>query len=313
MKIKIISPGVLTTVQDLGRFGYQQYGVPVSGVCDPFAAKLANILVGNPQEAALLECTMLGPVIEFLDHGVFAVSGAEVTPVLDGEELLVNTATRAFKGQKLSFRMPSAGLRFYVAFTGGIDVPLLMGSRSTFVKTKEGGFQGRKLEAGDVLTIADAPLPGPDLSRHYGGNGFMAKPCHDIRVVLGPQDDYFTPAGLDTFLTQTYSVTASSDRMGMRLDGPVIEAKAGYDIISDGINMGAVQVANGKPIILLADRQTTGGYTKIANVITVDLPVLAQLKAGDRIRFRTVSMEEAQELYVREAEALEGFEKWLKL
>ena len=313
MKIKIISPGVLTTVQDLGRFGLQQYGVPVSGACDPFAAKLANTLAGNPRDAALLECTMMGPVIEFLDPGIFAVSGAEVTPVLDGEELLVNTATRACRGQKLSFKTPKAGLRFYIAFSGGIDVPVLMGSRSTYLKTKEGGFHGRRLEAGDVLTVADAPGPGPDLSRRYGGNGFMAKAVHDIRVIPGPQDDHFTEEGLNTFLSQTYTVTASSDRMGMRLDGPVIEAKNGYDIISDGINMGAVQVAGGKPIIMLSDRQTTGGYAKIANVISVDLHVLAQLKAGDKIRFVSVSMEEAQELYIKEAEALEGFARWLSL
>ena len=313
MKIKIINPGVLTTVQDLGRFGYQQYGVSVSGVCDPFAAKLSNILAGNPQNAAVLECTMLGPVIEFLDPGVFAVSGAEVTPVLDGEELLVNTATRAAKGQKLSFKAPKAGLRFTIAFSGGIDVPVMMGSRSTYLKTKEGGFKGRKLEAGDILTVADVPAPGPDLSRHYGGNGFAAKAFYDIHVVTGPQDDHFTAEGLETFFSQVYTVTASSDRMGMRLDGPVVAAKNGYDIISDGINMGAVQVANGKPIIMLSDRQTTGGYTKIANVISVDLSVLAQLKAGDKIRFRAVSMEEAQDLYIKEAEALEGFEKWLKL
>ena len=313
MKIRILQPGVLTTVQDLGRFGYQQYGVSVSGACDPFAAKLANILVGNPQDAAVLECTMLGPVIEFLDPGIFAVSGAEVTPVLDGEELLVNTATRAAKGQKLSFKAPKAGLRFTIAFSGGIDVLVMMGSRSTYLKTKEGGYHGRKLEAGDVLTIADVPAPGPDLSRHYGGNGFMAKELYDVRVIPGPQDDRFTEEGLSTFLSGIYTVTASSDRMGMRLDGPVIAAKNGYDIISDGINMGAVQVASGKPIIMLSDRQTTGGYAKIANVISVDLHVLAQLKAGDRIRFISVSVEEAQELLIREAEALEGFEKWLKL
>ncbi len=313
MRIKIIQPGVLTTVQDLGRTGYQQFGVPVSGVCDPFAAKLANILAGNPQDAAVLECTMMGPVIEFLDPGVFAVSGAEVTPVLDGEELLVNTATRAARGQRLSFRVPKAGFRFVIAFAGGINVPQLMGSRATFMKTREGGFCGRKLQAGDTLDIFDVPLPGPDLSRHYGGNGFAAKPLYEIRVVPGPQDDHFTEAGLHTFLNEVYTVTASSDRMGMRLDGPAIEATDGYDIISDGISMGAVQVASGKPIILLADRQTTGGYTKIANVITADFKILAQLKAGDRLRFTAVSMEEAQDAFCREADALDGFARWLSL
>lgn len=313
MKIKIIQPGALTTVQDLGRRGYQQFGVPVSGACDPFAAKLANILAGNPQTAAVLECTMLGPVLEFLDPGIFAVSGAEVTPVLDGEELLVNTATRASRGSRLSFRTPAAGFRFTIAFTGGIDVPVLMGSRSTFLKTGEGGFHGRKLQAGDILTVFDVPLPGPDLSRRYAGNGFTARPLHTVRVVMGPQDDHFTEAGLHTFLSETYTVTAESDRMGMRLNGPAIEAKNGYDIISDGISMGAVQVANGKPIVLLADRQTTGGYTKIANVITADFKILAQLKAGDRLRFAAVSMEEAQDLFCREEEALEGLAKWLSL
>ena len=203
----------------------------------------------------------------------------------------------------LSF-LPRAGMQ---------SVPLMLGSRSTYLKTGEGGYHGRKLEAGDILSVPDVQGPRRDLSRHYGGNGFYALPEQVIRVIPGPQDDHFTEKGLETFFGQAYTVTAASDRMGMRLDGPAIEAVDGYDIISDGINMGAVQVASGKPIIMLSDRQTTGGYAKIANVISVDLKILAQLKAGDRIRFRSVSVEEAQDLLIREAEALEGFERWLSL
>ncbi len=311
MKISVKNPGALTTVQDLGRYGYQQYGVSVCGACDAWSARLANILVGNDENAAVLECTLIGPVLEFSGSGIIAVTGGDLSPMLDGTPVPMCTAVHVSGGQKLSFGAVKSGLRAYIAFAGGIDVPVVMGSRSTYLKVAMGGLDGRKLAAGDVLNIFPADVSALSLTKRSIGKGFEQRGIYIIHVVMGPQDDRFSASAKNVFLSETYTVTTASDRMGMRLDGPSVISETGYDIISDGINMGAVEIAAGKPIIMLSDRQSTAGYTKIANVITADFRILAQLKGGDRLRFREISMEAAQELYIEETEALRGLRKWL--
>ena len=306
MGIRILSPGFYTTVQDLGRTGHQRSGMPVAGAVDPRALRLANLLAGNPENAAALECTWLAPEIEFTAPGVFAVTGAE--------RLLLNerpyTAYRAMAAQPGDrLRIESIpGSRCYIAFCGGLDVPPVMGSRSTYAKAHLGGLNGRALAAGDAIPFGAATLPDNLAACRMPVEHYPAEKL--LRVVLGPQDDAFTEEGVRTFLSGEYIVGNDSDRMGCRLTGPKIAHRASPNIISDGIAFGAIQVpGSGQPIIMLADRQTTGGYTKIANVISCDLPLIAQARPGDRIRFAAVSVEEAQQLYLQSREELQQLQQ----
>ena len=305
MSLTVQAPGLMTTVQDLGRVGYQQFGVSVSGVMDPRAMKIANILVGNDEGEAVLECTMMGPQLRFNRDNVIAITGGDLGPTLDNQPVATYAAMVVREGQTLRFTGLRTGCRAYVAFAGGLDVPPVMGSRSTYMKAGIGGVKGRKLEKGDELGLR-APNPEVlNIVQRRIAPEVTGRRDHAVRVVMGPQDDMFTQAGIDTFLGQTYTVTNEFDRMGCRMEGPEIEHRNGGDIISDGIAFGAIQVPTaGKPIIMLADRQTTGGYTKIANVITADFRIIGQLKAGDSVRFLKTSVEAAQEALLTERAAL---------
>lgn len=310
MSITVLNPGLLTTVQDQGRVGYQQFGVSVSGVMDPRSAALANILAGNAQGEAVLECTMMGPQLRFDRTNVIAITGGDLGPMLDGKPVSSYQAVAVRAGQVLKFTAPRAGCRCFIAFAGGLDIPVTMGSRSTYMKARIGGFQGRKLEKGDVIGFRAPVETLTRMEDRVLRPEFAPKPVYTLRVVLGPQDDAFTDAGIDTFLSGTYTVTPEFDRMGCRLDGPVIAHRETGDIISDGIAFGAVQVPSaGTPIIMLGDRQTTGGYTKIATVITADFRILAQLKSGDKVQFVKVPVEYAQGLLLAQRSALKALSK----
>lgn len=298
--IEIIKKGMLATVQDGGRFGYQQFGMQVAGAMDQFALSLANILVGNEQSTEAIEATIIGPTIAFHEANIFAICGADMSPQLNGQPIENNRAYVANKGDELRMAIAKKGARAYIAFSGGLVADLVMGSRSTYVKGKIGGKDGRALTDGDTLEFRAPATQLPNLPFRYVG---QLGPCYNanptIRVILGPQDDMFTKAGIETFLSGEYEVTQENDRMGYRLSGPPVEAAEGCDgnIISDGICMGAVQIPGDQPIVMMADRQTTGGYAKIANVISADLPLLAQLKAGDKLRFAKIGVAEAQAIY----------------
>lgn len=295
--LEILRAGPLTTVQDRGRVGCQKFGVTVSGAMDEVALRVGNILVGNAQDAAALEISFLGPEIRISADVALALTGAEVAAELDGRPAPWYQAFLARAGQTLDIRHCTRGMRAYLAAGGGIDVPIRLGSRSTSLAAGFGGTEGRPLRDGDVLSvgpIVGSPARWAGRSAPGTWRPVFASP-ETIRVVLGPQDDAFTEVGQRTFLESSYEVTPSSDRMGCRLEGPAIEHAGAADIISDWIPLGGVQVpGNGKPIILLADRQTTGGYTKIATVIGPDIPKLAQLRPGDRVRFQALAIAEAQ-------------------
>lgn len=313
MSITVLNPGLLTTVQDQGRVGYQQFGVSVSGVMDPRSAALANILAGNDQGEAVLECTMMGPQLQFDKANVIAITGGDLGPTLDGAPIANYRAIAVQAGQVLRFTAPKTGCRTFIAFAGGLDIPEVMGSRSTYMKAKIGGFQGRKLEKGDKIGFRAPKTDLRNLNSRYIAPEFVPRPLYTVRVVLGPQDDMFTDQGVNTFLTETYTVTPEFDRMGCRLDGAAIQHKDTGDIISDGIAFGAIQVPSaGTPIIMLADRQTTGGYTKIANVITADFRILGQLKAGDKVRFEKVSIQQAQDALLTQRAALHNLRRALR-
>lgn len=297
MGIRVLSPGPLTTLQDIGRSGYQQYGFTPAGAMDARALRLGNLLVGNDENEAALEMTMLGGTFAFDTAVVVAVTGADMQPMLnDVMRMPMNTAFPVQPGQTLSFGAAKDGCRCYLAVAGGFDVPLVMGSKSTHIKSGVGGFGGCALKAGDELGLLCPVQTVPKMGRTlvpYAPYGNQAV----IRVVPGPQRDYFTDAGVKTFSTSTYTVTPQSDRMGYKLDGGVIEHAQGADIISDAIVFGSIQVPSaGQPIIMMADRQTTGGYAKIATVCAVDLPLLAQRKPGDTLRFELITVRRAQQL-----------------
>lgn len=304
MSITVLNPGLLTTVQDMGRVGYQQFGVPVSGVADPRSAAIANILVGNDQEEAVLECTMMGPHLQFNQANTIAITGGDLMPTLDGQPLATYRAVTVQAGQVLRFQAPKTGCRAFIAFSGGLDIPQVMGSRSTYMKAKIGGYQGRKLQKDDVITFRAPGVP-KNINARFIAPEFVPREVYTLRVVLGPQEEAFTPQGLESFLGQVYSVTSEFDRMGCRMDGPAIQHVNGADIISDGIAFGAIQIpSEGKPIIMMCDRQTTGGYTKIANVISADFRILGQLKAGDKVRFESVPVRVAQDALLAQRAAL---------
>ncbi len=301
MGIRVLKAGMLTTVQDLGRNGYQSQGFSVAGVMDVRSFKIANLLLDNPENEAVLEFTLIGPTLQFTSDTIIAITGGDFQPTVNGEPAPMYTALYMKRGDILKFGSARTGSRGYIAFSSYLDIPVVMGSRCTNLKSKIGGFKGRKLKDEDYISfrIKRRYLPF-FLSRTLDLDEFDEEET-TLRVVLGPQDDKFTRDGIHTLLSEEYTVTSDFDRMGCRLDGPFIASKEGSDIISDGIAFGSIQVpSHGKPIILLADRQTTGGYAKIATVATVDIPKLVQRKTDHKIRFQAITVEEAQKLYLEE-------------
>ncbi|ASJ11320.1 urea amidolyase [Thermococcus sp. P6] len=305
--IELLSVPSLTTVQDSGRRGYQRFGVPVGGVMDEVSARLANYLVGNDDKAPLLEFALKGPTLRFNASAVFAVGGdAEVR--LNGVEISPWRSYWAKRGDVLEIGILKSGFYGYVAFAGGIKCEPILGSCSTYLRANF----GKALKAGEGLKLGYAILTGKagkELPEEFIP---VYAEESEIRVIPGPQEDHFTKKGIETFLNSTYEVTPESDRMGYRLEGPEIEhSEKGAEVITDAVPPGAVQVPkNGKPIIMLADGQTTGGYPKIGVVARVDIPKVAQTRPGGRLRFKAVSVEEAQErLRKREKimEAIKGF------
>lgn len=290
----VLSPGLFTTVQDSGRLGFLESGISPAGAMDDFSFRVANLLVGNEPGEAVLEATLLAPSLRFESNCLIAVIGGEAEMKINGQSTSMWQSVLVSEGDILSFEPMRRGCRLYIAFAGGIAVPSVLGSKSTCCKAQIGGLEGRPLRVGDELPFGGCKNTSALAMRAELVPNYPKQVL--LRVVLGPQENAFTPEGIQTFLSESYMVTPVSDRMGYRLEGPQIEQSAGADIISDGIVMGAVQVpASGQPIIMMADRQTTGGYTKIATVITADLPRLAQARPGDAICFCAVGVEEAQE------------------
>ena len=310
MGIRILKGGMLTTVQDLGRTGYQSQGFSGAGVMDVRSFKIANLLLDNPENEAVLEFTLIGPTLEYTSATIIAITGGDFQPTINGEPAPMYTAIYMNKGDVLKFGSARTGSRGYIAFSSYLDIPVVMGSRCTNLKSRIGGFKGRKLQAGDYIgfRIKRRYLPF-FLSRKLEPENFD-QDSTTLRVVMGPQDKKFSKQGIETFLTTEYTVTSEFDRMGCRLDGAYIAPKESSDIISDGIAFGSIQVpSHGKPIILLADRQTTGGYAKIATVASVDLPKLVQRKTDHKIRFEAITVQEAQQLYLKEQKQLDKMRK----
>lgn len=294
--LKVLKPGLQTTVQDLGRVGYQQYGISPSGAMDTFSMQMANILTGNSLGEAVLEASLTGPTLEVLADLVISFCGGNFSVTVDGNEAPMWKSMRIKKGQILSLGAARQGARGYLSVAGGFEVPLVMGSKSTYLNGGFGGVEGRSLQKGDILygnPIFQIPLKfvHPSVIPPY-------EKKMEVRVILGPHQDCFARESIQAFLSEEFVVTPQSNRMGCQLKGPRLEHIEGPDIISDPVPLGGIQVpASGQPIILLAERQTTGGYTRIGTVISVDIPVLAQAAPGTSVRFREISLEEAHKAY----------------
>ena len=286
MAFRVIVPGALSTVQDLGRFGYQKSGMPCSGVMDQKAYESANQLVNNQKNEAVIEHTVFGGSYRFQSDTVIALTGADMKPSIDGKACPMYRPVFVPSGGILSLGAAVNGCRTYLAAAGGILVPPVLGSRSTNLKCKIGGFQGRALQSGDLLETGTLSVPFQQIKDRSLKAPVYSKEIK-VRVIEGPQSDYFTEKGLNLFYSAPYTVSEQSDRMGCRLEGPPVESIHGTDIVSDGIVFGSIQItSSGMPIVLMADRQTTGGYAKIATVITDDLPLLAQAVPGTTIHFQ---------------------------
>ena len=296
MSLHVVKPGMLTTVQDLGRWGYQNLGVPVAGPMDHASHRLANLLVGNRSTAATLEVTWLGPELEFEQAVACALTGAEFDLMLDGRTVARNAVWQAARGSRLTIGARRRGARAYLAVKGGIAVPRYLGSRATHVASRMGGLHGRALEAGDRLPIGSDVTPITQRAAARSRRPVVALPDGGarVRVMLGPQDHVFSEAAIETLRTARFSITPQSNRMGYRLTGPSLEASWHGDMPSDATPLGAIQVpASGEPILLMADGQTTGGYPKVATVITADLAVAGQLAPGDWLEFQVCGREAA--------------------
>jgi antagonist of KipI len=312
--IRVVVPGLQTTVQDTGRWGFQSRGIPVAGPVDPVAHRLANALVGNPPDSATLEITLVGPELEFEDERVVAVAGARFRPSVDGLEqqpnhpFIVRAGARFRTGERLW------GTRAYVGIEGGVDVPVVLGSRATHVRSRMGGFHGRALEAGDRLPLRDrhddARRRARVLSMGAVDVDAPAESPARVRVLPGPQLDRFADDALDMLQSGPYIVSKDSDRMGFRLVGPRLRHVGPADVISDATPLGSLQVpASGQPVLLMADRQTTGGYAKVATVIAADITIAAQLGPGDALVFRVCSPREALSALVAQERKLMKIEE----
>jgi len=314
-RIHVLRPGLMTTVQDLGRPGWQRYGVTPGGAADPCALRLANLLTGNSETAAALEITAAGPILRFAEETLVAIAGAEFEASVQGIRVPAWRPVRLGAGAELTIGAARTGLRCYLAVGGGLAVPRVLGGRGTHLAAGFGGFDGRALRAGDVLKIGPPPAWAKRLILTLAGAGAFAaarwevgaavRPKYAeapvIRVVRGPQWDAFSPETQKRFLGERFTVGARSDRMGLRLKaaGDALLGEPLREIVSEGVAAGTVQVPpDGQPIVLMAERQTVGGYPKLATVAGVDLPLLAQVRAGAAIAFAEITVAEAQELWL---------------
>lgn len=295
--LRILSPGLHTTVQDLGRFGMQCLGVPVSGAMDSINLRLANLLVKNEESTGALEMIGQGACLEVLADTVrFALGGPDARVESVGESgIVLPKPYESFmlkKGDRFQIILGEASSVCYLAVEGGFDVPCVMGSRSTFVLGEMGGFKGRRLLEGDEIPLnRNEAMDRPELT--IGKLSFTKK--NTVRIMLGPQDNYFDKETIDLFLSTRFKISHQSDRMGFRLSGVQLKHSKDFNIVSDGIAPGAIQVpGSGEPIILLADRQTTGGYPKIGVVISADLAALSRFRPGETISFEAVDFDEAR-------------------
>jgi biotin-dependent carboxylase-like uncharacterized protein len=306
-KIIVIDPGPLSTVQDLGRFCFQRYGIPQAGAMDEFALEIANLLVGNERNEGAIEITSSGFKATFEGNANIAITGGDLGATLNDEEIESWQSFLVSSGNTIKFNRIKKGFRAYLSISGGISVEKVLKSKSTCLAGKFGGFGGRKLRSNDVLScggVFNKVKPTKIDVAHF--QDYHRK---RIRVILGPQKEYFSDGEIDEFFKASYILTINSDRMGYRLAGPELFKESSTELLSEGVATGSIQISgDGLPIVMMVDHQTTGGYPKIANVISIDLPTLAQFKAGDELSFEPVSLDLAKKLYIERETKIKDLE-----
>ena len=301
MAIKIKQPGLFTTVQDEGRIGFQNLGFSIAGALDQYAFKIGQQLIGNNGPA--LECTIMGPTIEFKDNNTFVITGAPFNAQLNESSVPHQTVVKANKGDILKLNNVIEGARCYILFGKPLDIPKVANSYATHTRSQIGGFNGRTLKSGDYINCIENEYPNHTLGHSFNGQLNLDEQV-TIHIVKGPQIDAFSASAQSELTANTFTISDSSDRMGYRLKGPTISPEKSADIISEPVALGSIQVPkDGNPIILLNDKQTVGGYTKIANVCQADLNVLAQLKTGNKIQFKWITIEEATDKLIEQQQA----------
>ncbi|AHV93538.1 biotin-dependent carboxyltransferase family protein [Bordetella holmesii] len=316
MSITVLKPGMLSTFQDEGRYGYQHQGIPVAGAMDERAHRLANLLAGNSAQPATLEITLTGPTLRFDSAACFALAGADLDATLDGKPLCMHRPLIARPGSVLAFGAPVQGARSYLAVYGGFALDPVMDSSSTYLRSGFGGWQGRALRKDDRVGLARPLRAQSDVldplaqalwdTRIYLPATLRNTPRDVLRVLPGPHWAEFSERTRTDFLSQAFRISAQSDRMGYRLQGPSLLMEQPRQILSEATCFGTIQVpAGGEAIVLMADRQTTGGYPKLAQIASVDLPSLAQRMPGEQVRFALIELEQAQELDAARARAFD--------
>lgn len=325
MSVTVLQPGFHTTIQDLGRFGLQKYGIVVGGAMDTLALRIGNMLVGNDENEAAIEVTLFGTRLEFTDNHVIAITGGNLNATLNDQAMAMWRPFLVKKGDVLKFQNIVTGCRAYICIAGGFDIPKMMGSKSTYTGVNIGGYKGRQLKRGDVLETNDLSPFSKKILNHLSNkkrtvNWFVnyahfysAKMKYNIRVTLGSEFNYFNKVSQNRLFTHQYKITPNSNRMGYQLHGANLSLENDFELLSEGVTFGTIQVpASGKPIILMADRQTTGGYPKIGEVISVDLPRLAQCKPGDHITFSPVPIHVAENKLIEREEDLQRLQLFMK-
>ncbi len=312
--IEVLRRGLLDTIQDQGRLGYQQFGIPCSGAMDNYSLLLGNSIVGNSPDEAGIEITMTGPRLRFRGDTVFSVTGGTFSPTLNEIQIPMYRAILAKKDDILELGTALQGMRGYIAFGGGVQSPKQMGSRSTYMLGRIGGLGGNPLQIGDIVPLGSLPYKHLVCltKRNAIANDFIPVIEDEVilRVILGPELERFTEQAVSNFLRYEYCLTSQSNRMGLRLAGEPLSHSRSADILSAGLSLGAVQVpGHGQPIIMMVDRQTTGGYPRIANVISVDIPKLAQLRPGGRMRFQAVDVRVAHSLIAQEDQKIDSLRR----
>ncbi|SFK20894.1 antagonist of KipI [Halobacillus dabanensis] len=328
--ISVLKAGLMTTIQDQGRYGNQKNGVIASGAMDQDSHRIANQLVGNTTNVPTMEITLMGPVLEFQQDTCIAICGGHLTPMIDGEPVSMWKPVYIKKGTELRFGQPKSGFRSYLAIAGGFEVPTVMGSASTYIRAGIGGYKGRPLEKGDTLTIGRQSedsqylmkklTPSDPKERLREAPWFVDSSFtdyigakHPIRVMPGREYDLFETQSQYDFFHTPYTIDSKSDRMGYRLTGSTLKLKEKKDILSEAVAFGTVQVPpEGNPILLLADRQTTGGYPKIGQVASVDLPRIAQMRPGESLTFEQISHDAAQRLLLHHETKLKQLQRGIK-
>ncbi|MED1738861.1 biotin-dependent carboxyltransferase family protein [Bacillus swezeyi] len=333
MSIEVLKPGLMTTVQDLGRTGFQKYGILVSGAMDADSLRLANMLAGNKQNEAALEVTLMGPgpSLRFQKTALIAVAGADFSLTVNDEEAPLWRPVLVEEGSIITFGMCRRGSRAYMAVAGGIDVPPVMNSKSTYVRAGIGGCKGRQLQKGDSLTAGELTALSENiiekLRAQMNPHGFATpnwavdrqyflplKKNPAIRVIKGEQFSRFTQSSQETFFGEPFRVTAKSDRMGYRLQGEALQLESPLEMISEAVSFGTIQVPpDGNPIVLLADRQTAGGYPRIAHIISADLSAVTQMMPGEQVQFQLIGLHEAERLYIERETKISELAARLKL